>query len=309
MSRAALAAKTMLRETESLSLALTEAHNLVRESGVGSDALDPPYIASAFVAVGNAYEKQARTARAKIAAWRARVSRGLWIDSFGREAESLRKRVLGTFDTETLSASGLLSVASYRLEMRKQLQSLVDSALEELFEAQVANLEKSTLKRLQAQLLKTSNDPAEKVIDSNAATLRQSTFSFESVMEDLEVSPLGLTKEKAVRAMSSKLNDSLLSFPDSPAAKIKRTKKVDKVVNKEKKPSARAINFGIDVVGMLRPDGFGSLQGFAGYQLGDNSLTFGVHNDADDPQTIAQFGGVRPPLLRVQPKLRVDVEL
>jgi hypothetical protein len=60
---------------------------------------------------------------------------------------------------------------------------------------------------------------------------------------------------------------------------------------------------------VVQRDGFGSLQRFAGYQLGDNSLTFGVHNDADDPQTIAQFGGVRPPLLRVQPELRVDVEL
>ena len=57
------------------------------------------------------------------------------------------------------------------------------------------------------------------------------------------------------------------------------------------------------------PDGFGSLQGFCGYQLGRNSITLGIHNDADDPQTIAQFGGVRPPLLKVQPKLRVDVEL
>jgi hypothetical protein len=309
MARAALAAKTMQRETESLSLALTEAHDKVRDSGVGADALDPPHIASAFVTVGNAYDKQARTARAKISAWRARVSRGLWIDSFGRDAEYLRKRVLGTFDTETLSASGLLLVASYRLEKRKQLQSLVDSALEELFGAQVANLEKSTLKRLQAQLLKTSNDKAEDVIDSNAAALRQVTFSFESVMEDLEVPALGLSKEKAVRAMSSKLNDSLMAFPDSPAAKIKRTKKVNTIVTKEKKPNQRAIDFGVDLVAMLRPDGFGSLQGFAGYQLGGNSLTFGVHNDADDPQTIAQFGGVRPPLLRVQPKLRVDVEL
>jgi hypothetical protein len=100
-----------------------------------------------------------------------------------------------------------------------------------------------------------------------------------------------------------------MAFPDSPAARIKRTKKVNTIVNKEKKPSQRAIDFGVDLVAMLRPDGFGSLQGFAGYQLGGNSLTFGVHNDADDPQTIAQFGGVRPPLLRVQPKLRVDVEL
>jgi hypothetical protein len=297
------------RETKSLSLALSEAYSKVKESGVGGVALDPPHIASAFVSVGNAYDKQARTARSRISAWRARVSRGLWIDNFGREAESLRKRVLGGFDTETLSASGLLLVASYRLEKRKQLQSLVDSALEELFETQVVNLEKSTLKRLQAQLLKTLNDSAEEVIDSNAAALRQVTFSFESIMEDLEVPLLGLTKEKSIRAVSSKLNDALMAFPDSPAAKIQRTKQVKKVVNKEKKPSQRGLDFGLDLVAMLRPDGFGSLQGFAGYQLGGNSVTVGVHNDADDPQTIAQFGGVRPPLLRVQPKLRVDVEL
>jgi hypothetical protein len=63
------------------------------------------------------------------------------------------------------------------------------------------------------------------------------------------------------------------------------------------------------LVAMLRPDGYGNLQGFTGYQLGGNSITFGIHNDADDPQTIAQFGGVRPPLLRIQPKLRVDVEM
>lgn len=306
---AAEAAQSAGGATKPLSLALSEAYQKVKESGVGAVALDPPHIASAFVSVGNAYDKQARTARAKISAWRARVGRGLWIDSFGREAESLRKRVLGAFDTETLSASGLLVVASYRLELRKQLQSLIDSALEELFETQVVNLEKSTLKRLQGQLLKTLNDPAEQVIDSNAAALRHVTFSFESIMDDLEVPLLGLTKEKAVRAVSSKLNDALMTFPDSPAAKIKRTKQVDKVVNKEKKPSQRAVDFGVDVVAMLRPDGFGSLQGFAGYQLGGNSLTVGVHNDADDPQTIAQFGGVRPPLLRVQPKLRVDVEL
>ena len=69
------------------------------------------------------------------------------------------------------------------------------------------------------------------------------------------------------------------------------------------------MDLGLDLVAMLRPDGFGSLQGFAGYNMGGNSVTFGIHNDADDPATIAQFGGVRPPLLRIQPKLRVNVEM
>lgn len=282
----------------------------VRDSGIAALALDTPHIAQAFVHVGNAFHKQSRTARARIASWKTRVARGLWVDGFGKEAEALRKRVLGTFDGETLPAAGLPLVAAYRLEMRSQLQSLVDSAIEDLYSAQIVNLEKVTEKRLQKQLVRTVNEPSESAMDTNAAAMRTESYQFESIAEDLQVPALGLTKEKAVRDMSSKLNDVLTGFPDSPLAKIKRAQSMIKTANKERKPSSRAIDFGLDLVAVLRPDGFGSLQGFAGYNLpGGNTITFGVHNDADDPQVIAQFGGVRPPLLRIQPKLRVNVEL
>jgi hypothetical protein len=294
---------------DSLADTLAASLSQVRESGVGAVALDPPHVAHAFVAVGQSYGKQARAARAKIVSWKARTARGLLVDAFGREAALLRNRVLGTFEKETLSAAGLPLVANYRLEQRTRLKALLDTAVEEVFAAQVHNLEQSTLKRFNAGLLRTMNDPVESVMDSNAAALRKETFTFETLMDDLEVPGLGLTKVKAARELTAKLNDALVAFPDSPAAKIKRTGRVNKVVNKEKKPGQRGVDFGVDLVAVLRPDGFGSLQGFAGYQMGGNSLTFGVHNDADDPQTIAQFGGVRPPLLRVQPKLRVDVEL
>jgi len=303
------AARASDKGSQSLSSALADAHARVKQSGVGAVALDPPHIAKAFISVGNAFNKQSRTARARIAAWKGRVARGLWIDGFGREADALRKRVLGTFDGETLSVAGLPLVAPYRLEIRSQLQSMVDSALEELFTSQISNLEKSTLKRFQGQLLKTVDEPAEVVIDSNAVALRKEFLNFETIADDLQIPALGLTKEKVARQMSTKLNDALIAFPDSPAAKIKRSKQVKKVVNRERKPSQRAVDVGFDLVAVLRPDGFGSLQGFAGYQLGGNSITFGVHNDADDPQVIAQFGGVRPPLLRVQPKIRLDIEM
>jgi hypothetical protein len=294
---------------ENLGTALVEALVRVRDSGIVTAAFDTPHIANAFIHVGNAYNKQSRAVRAKISAWKGRVARGLWIDGFGKEAQVLRKRVLATFDGETLFSAGLPSVAAYRLEMRAQLQSLVDSAIQDLFVSQIANLETVTLKRFQNYLLQTAAQSAEDSMDTNAAALRSESFSFERVAEDLQVPDLGLSKDKAVRQMGAKLNDALIAFPDSPAAKIKRIKAVSKVVKKDKKPTQRAIEFGLDLVGVLRPDGFGSLQGYASYQLGRNSLTFGVHNDADDPATIAQFGGVRPPLLRVQPKLRVDVEL
>lgn len=297
-------------ESSILASALQEANERIKESGITSAALDPPYIAHAFVAVSNAHVKQSKSARAKIATWKSRAARGLWTDGFGADAEAMRRRILSSFDSETLLAAGLPLVAPYRLEMRNQLAALVDSSIGDLFAAQVQNLETRTLKRLHAQLLKRlDKTPVEEVPSENAAAIRAAMFSFDNIMNELEVPSLSLTKTKACREMEAKLTDEVATFDDSHAAKIKRMKKVTEVTSKEKKPGQRSVDFGLDLVAVLRPDGYGSLQGYAGYQLGGNSITFGIHNDADDPQTIAQFGGVRPPLLRVQPKLRVDVEL
>ena len=110
-------------------------------------------MAQAFLTCRQAYAKQARTARAKMVAWRSRVARGLCVDGFGADADALRKRTLDGYDAETLASAGLPSVSEYRLEIRNQLQELVDTGIRELFEAQVSNLEKSTLKKFQAQLL------------------------------------------------------------------------------------------------------------------------------------------------------------
>jgi hypothetical protein len=310
------AAKSSKRESQPLSAALSETLQTVKGFGSEGLGLDPPATANAFVAAGSAHARLGRTARARLAAWKTRVARGLAAaDGFGAEAAALRRRVLGAFDAGTLSAAGLPPVAPYRQQLRRQLQQCVDAGIEEVFAGQVANLEAAAVKRFRAQLLRTlSDEPAgvESAMDANAAALRNEAFAFEKAMEDLEVPVLGLTKDRAVRELAAKLNDALVSFPDSPAAKLKRTQQAKKVVEKEKtKPGKkRSIGWGIDLVAMLRPDGFGSFQGFAGYQLpGGNSITLGVHNDADDPQVISQFGGVRPPLLRVQPKLRLDVEL
>ena len=49
------------------------------------------------------------------------------------------------------------------------------------------------------------------------------------------------------------------------------------------------MDIGLDLVAMIRPDGFGNLQGFGGYQLGGNNIIVGVHNYADDPGVISQL--------------------
>jgi Root hair defective 3 GTP-binding protein (RHD3) len=258
---------------------------------------------------------QSRRVRAVAAAWQSRIARGLCVDAFGQAAVDLRQLVLTNFDHATRSA--IVLRPAERAELRQQLQQLVDGTIQQAFQGQVTNLEKATLKRFQAALLKTlANEPkesAESIMTQQAAAMRKEALLFETRMGELEVPDDvvgGCTKDAPLRELAAKLNDAWQAFPDSPVAKLHRTQQVTRVVNQEKSPGERSVRFGLDLVAMLRPDGFGSLQGFAGYQLpGGNSITFGVHNDADDPQVIAQFGGVRPPLLRVQPKLRVDVEL
>lgn len=309
LSKAFQQAKENAHTDESLANALEEAHNKVIRSGVALAAKDPPHIAQAFVTVGNTLTKQTRTVRAKVAVWKTRISRGLWIEGFGSEAESLRQRVLSSFDSETLAASGLPLVAAYRMEMRAQLASLIDNSIRNAFTHQVSNINKSTEKKFRERLLeKIEVSPGEAKAET-AVALQSALSNLEKTMAELEVPSLSLTKAKVCRDAESRLADLGLAVADSPAAQLKRTKNVMKVTNKEKKPGQRSVGFGLDLVAMLRPDGFGNFQGFAGYQYGGNSFTFGVHNDADDPQTVAQFGGVRPPLLRIQPKLRVDVEL
>ena len=269
----------------------------------------PPLVSQGLLAVETVHSKLSRTVRARLASWNTRVARGLVLEGFGSDAEALLQSVLRKFDTDTIGVATLPAVAVRRMELRLQLQRLLEQGIQQAFEGQIANLETTCTKRLDVQMLKTVGQPAEAVMDANAAAIRNEALSFETTAAGLQVPSLGLTTAQAVRDMTAKLNDQVLSFPDSPAAKIQRMGKVQKAARKDKKPGQRAIDIGLDLVAVLRPDGFGSLQGFAGYQLGGNSLTFGIHNDADDPQVIAQFGGVRPPLLRVQPKLRFDVEL
>jgi len=280
-------------------------------NSVASEA--SPTSTAAILACDDSFARNHKTARAKLASWKSRTGRNLTVDNFGSAAAQLLKRTMESFDRDTISAAGIAgSVASYRLEVRSKLQARFESAIRELFKLQAEILEKSVLKKFNSMLLRKhgkDNEGTEKFYNDNASAVRSAAFAFDQAMEDLEVPSLSLTKSKASQDMSNKLNSALLSFPDSPAARLKDMKQVNKAVSKEKKPSERSVDLGLDLVAMIRPDGFGNLQGFGGYQLGGNNVIVGVHNDADEPGVIAQFGGKRPPFLRVQPKLKVDIEL
>ena len=276
-----------------------------------SDDADPTPVAEAILACNDAYSRASRSSRARIASWKHRVSRNLLVPKFGIQADALLQRTLDLFDRDTMAAAGMPRAGEQRLIIRKRLQDRMEGLLRRLFDDQMALLEKSTLKRFQGALLRRMDKDvdASQFFENNAEALRVAVFAFEAAASSLEVPSLSLTKSKAVQEMNGKLNNALMTFPDSPAAKIKSLKNVEQTVSKKNQPTEGSISLALDMVAMIRPDGFGNLQGFAGYQLGPHSLTVGVHNDADDPGVISQFGGVRPPFLRFQPKLKLDVEL
>ena len=70
----------------------------------------------------------------------------------------------------------------------------------------------------------------------------------------------------------------------------------------------KAMNLAFQLVGMLRPRGFGNLQGFASYAMGPHSVLFGYADDRDASGT-DMGGDDAAPLLRLQPKFTLDVDL
>lgn len=252
------------------------------------------------------------------------------MDKFGTQATTLYNSILQNYDYETCSVAGS-AAAGYRLAQRAKLQAALARDIEELFRKQLAICETDALKQLQRKLLqlrkadalskaspKEGKDVEERIAqsyDDNAAVVRSTAFAFDTKATELEVPPLSLTKTQASRDATAKFNDALNKFADSPAAQLQDMKLIQRTasrqaqIKKKQRGTEPSIDVGLALVAMFRPDGFGNLQGYAGYSLGPHSITVGVQNDADSLEVLNQYGGVRPPFLRVQPKLNVDVEL
>jgi len=309
MATDAASRSSLASSNGSVTSALTDIYSHITGSG---HAADPPIVTEVLLGCDDAYARHYRSARAKLAAWKSRTARGLTVDRFGGMAQDLLKRTVELYDRDTMVAAGLPNAAPYRLEMRSKLIGRIEKPVREIFEAQVANLQRRTQKRFESALLRRlgkNPEGTENFYNSNADALRNVALAFEVAMDNLEVPSLSLTKAIPVQEMTGKLNSALVGFPDTPAARMRQLSEVKAAASREKQPTQRSIDFGLDFVGMIRPDGYGSLQGFAGYQLGGNQIIVGVCNDADSPEVISQFGGVRPPFIRVQPKLKLDVEL
>ena len=239
--------------------------------------------------------------------WRERASQGKLVGKFGDRVESLLRAVTDSFLARTLGSA----VVRDRAERLTQLKAHVAVAAKVLFQQQMVILAADVVRRFQRDLvqLSTAGPPTS---EAEQLLLRKALFGFKAMSAELEVAALQLAAGEFEAELREDLKKVLADFPKSPAARLVELQRVEREVKRpRKKKGARALNLGLSLVGMFRPPGLGSLQGFTGYSTALLGLPFdilmGVQNDGESAEVLGEDR--EHPILRLQPKLNFDVDL
>ena len=210
-------------------------------------------------------------------------------------ALALALLVLYRFDG--LSAAALVQVGGElkdRRAKKQKVMGVVEEGVKGLWERQMDDVNDKVVKDFRKSMLrnfKVDRTTGEKIESDEGNTpggiMRKAVFEFERRTGELEVKRLGLVKTKASQDLSNTLAEIIANFDSSPPAQLKVMNTIKKSASKPKPPNERGVTPTFHLVSMIRPDGFGNLQGFAGYNLkGGHSVTVGVCNDADSPEVL-----------------------
>ena len=256
-------------------------------------------------------------ARGMLDNWRAVVDAGGAVSDYGGKAGALLVDTLDAYDKATQG----VPTFEARLERREELQRFVEGEVRRLHAEQLLEARLKAVKSMRAELLKQLKK-SEEVADEKAAEIqRQVEFSFDAAARKLEVPALGLDSSALRAQLSDALAKEAMDVGETPAAKVIALNNAQRSAMKESsrgRSGKRGIAPSLQLVSMLRSNGYGNLQAFLSHAgiglpalpiLGSIPVSFvsGFANDRDDPQ--ATDGGRSPPEFTFQPKLTVDIDL
>ena len=188
----------------------------------------------------------------------------------------------------------------------QRILSLLESSLHA---RQLEDAAKSATGRLRRRLLRAQRGSKEAAVSPDAASAaRQAAeFAFDAAATPLEVEELALAVGPAKAALADECGEIVAGFAQSTAAQLQAARVQEKAARSRKAADKqRSLVCGVQLVSMIRPKGFASLQGFATYNLGPHSLIMGYSNDGDAATTQT---GAPVPFFRFQPKLELNVDL
>lgn len=220
-----------------------------------------------------------------VSQWQSRVGDGKLVGKFGDRVQQLLESVRKSYNARTV---GTLTVRD-RADRARQLDLYLATAASELFRQQLENLQASTTSKFRKALVKLAASPGGLQQEEEQQELRKALFDLLTATSDLEVESLGLSGAALQTQVSTALQTLVTEFPETAAARLEEIRKIEKNTKKPpKRKGQRAVNIGLNLVGMLRPPGFGNLQGFMGYSTGfmglPLELLLGVQNDGDSPE-------------------------
>ena len=275
--------------------------------------------ARAVFAVESAYTAAKAEAASGVARWRRDVDEGrLCPKGWSDEASGLFTATLKAFDASTRA----FWQAAARAESRRALAGYLASEIEAAHRDQLASAAERRLRQLKAAL-------AQSYARTGAAAgfeaeLRKVEHAFDADATRCAVPALQLGADRARDAFLNEARAIVRDFEASPTGQLIATRgeraRARKAAKSAQRAAAKAssrgqppslvpkaVNVAFQLVGMLRPRGFGNMQGFCSYALGPHSLLFGY---ADDRDASGDMGGAdEVPLLRFQPKFTVDVDM
>jgi hypothetical protein len=288
---------------------LVESWDSVKPTGEPRLLLSPSQRESVY-RIEEAYASGLAHANVAIAQWQQRVSSGNLVGKFAKRVGELILSVKEEYNDKTAPSSmSESSPVRERIERLQLLRNHIDIAVITLYRQQLTTLELKVTNGFRKELLQmvaSSSIDTEEELETDQddmQLLRKSLFDFKSMAADLESDPsmpssLSATLEdettKKLSELSATLEATMKDFPETAAAKLQEMKNIDRLA-KQSRPRQpkkwgmpKINNFVLNIVGMLRPPGFGNLQGFVGYatQLAGLplELLLGVQNDGDSPE-------------------------
>lgn len=237
--------------------------------------------------------------------WQAAVGKGRVVSAFGKKASALLQDTLRTYDAATASYSG----TPLRAQRRSELVNVTETGIRRLFRQQIKMLAGGSVRAYKRELLALLN--ADKLTEEeDAGLLRKVLFDFESKATDLLPDAMqDLAFEDEYEELEGDLGEFSEKFGETAAVQLRALQKLEKQVAKPagKEQRKRSIIPALHLVSLIRFPGQGNLNGFGGYRLGNHRISAGFMNDASLPESQTAQG--RPPLIRLQPQLQLDVDL
>mmetsp|Transcript_16667 Transcript_16667/g.51483 ORF Transcript_16667/g.51483 Transcript_16667/m.51483 type:complete len:309 (-) Transcript_16667:40-966(-) len=282
---------------------------LAVRGGAGDDA-------AAAYACETALAAEKAGAVPAVARWRRDVDDGrLCPKGWSDEASSLFSEALKRFDAATRKHWASDNRGAARAKLAAYLAAEVGAAHDD----QLAAAADRRLRQLRAALARTHASGKR----DDEAELKAVEHAFDGDVARCRVAALELEGAPQRDAFLDAARQLVSDFETSPAAQLLATREARATAARDAKAAKRAaaaasskgaapklvpksVNFALQLVGMLRPVGFGNMQGFASYAMGPHSLLFGYSDDRDPN---GGMEGDEMPLFRLQPKVTVDVDM